>query len=116
MQKNGNLEISVADPTQANTGTIHVTLGQSALSTIDNSPNVTVSSLSPIEIAVNVSGLLGQPASARFNLSTGGLVVVDNATTTGGSTVSSTGTWTASTGTVGYYGTNYAEDGNTKQR
>lgn len=62
------LQVTVSDPTQANAGTITVTLGRNATSLLDKDDTITVVSLSPIQFTVNVSGTTGYTQRVRFNL------------------------------------------------
>lgn len=70
--QNGNeLDVAVSDPTQANTGTIQLTIGRSASSIISADSAVTVTRLSPtIALSVNVNGAAGKSFSVKFNLNT----------------------------------------------
>ena len=55
------LHIAVADPTQANTGTINVELNRSAWQVISRDPAVTVTQLYPtVKLTVNVNGAAGR--------------------------------------------------------
>lgn len=104
------LQVSVADFTQGNTGSITFDLGRSAGAVIDQDSSVTVTQLSPtVQFSVNVNGKKGAAQRVRFNLAGGAEYIVDN-TDAGFST---TGTWTASTSLAGYYGSNYLHDGST---
>ncbi len=64
-----DLWLSVADPTQTNTGTIVVTLNRAAASLASADPAITVNSLSPvIQITANVNQAHGRSLMAHFNL------------------------------------------------
>ena len=64
-----DLWVSVADPTQTNTGTILVTLNRAAASVASVDPAMTIVSLSPsIQIAARVQNAHGRSLTARFNL------------------------------------------------
>lgn len=106
------LQVSVADLTQTNTGSITISLGRSAASVLDQDSSITVDQLSPtVQFSVNVNGKKGRTQRIRFSLTGGGGTeyIVDN-TSAGFSTV---GTWTTSSSLPGYYGTNYVHDGST---
>lgn len=64
----GVLQVTVSDPTQANTGMITVTLGRNATSLLDKDDTITVVSLSPIQFTVNVAGATGYTQRVRFDL------------------------------------------------
>ncbi|MES2151830.1 MAG: polysaccharide lyase family 8 super-sandwich domain-containing protein [Pseudomonadota bacterium] len=72
MQQNaGDLQLSVADPTQANTGTINLEINRSAGALVAADPGITVNQLSPtIKLSVNVSGSSGKSFNAHFALNT----------------------------------------------
>ncbi|MDF2835533.1 MAG: hypothetical protein K0Q63_1173 [Paenibacillus sp.] len=107
------LEVSVSDPTQANTGTIQLELDRAALS-YSADPGITVTQLSPtIKLTVNVNLARGKTFKASFGLGEAPApaeVIVDNADAPGAVTKSAG--WL--TGTVGTdkYGVNYFHDGN----
>jgi hyaluronate lyase len=62
------ISVTVADPTQANTGTIAVEIKRSATSTAFSTPDITITQLTPtIKFTVNVNGAKGKPSEARFN-------------------------------------------------
>lgn len=61
------LEVTVADPTQANTGTIDIEINQPAVSVISQDAQVTVTQLSPtIRLSVNVNGAKGSTFKVKF--------------------------------------------------
>ena len=63
------LWVSVADPTQTNTGTIVITLSRAAASVAFADPALTVNQLSPtVQITANVSSAHGRSLVAHFNL------------------------------------------------
>lgn len=110
MDTGNSLQLGISDPTQANTGTITVSLGRNAINLVSKSAGVTVNSYVPLEVSVNAAGLLGQTATVEV---TRNIVIDDaNGNNIGGSTASSTGAWTSSTTTPGYYGSDYMSDGN----
>ena len=64
-----DLWVSVADPTQTNTGTILVTLNRAAASVESADPAITVNALSPVvQITANVNQAHGRSLVARFNV------------------------------------------------
>ena len=69
-QQNGTeLDVAVADPTQANTSSIAITINRTASSVMSSDPQVSVTQLSPtIQFSVNVSGSVGKSYSVKFNL------------------------------------------------
>ncbi|SDC63036.1 hyaluronate lyase, partial [Paenibacillus sp. cl123] len=65
-----DIEVSVSDPTQVNTGSITIEIAKRAFGTISADAGITVSQLSPtIKFSVNVSGAKGKTFKAKFNLS-----------------------------------------------
>lgn len=67
----GQLSVAIADPTQANTGTINVMLNRVGWSVRSADPGITVQQLSPlIHLSVNVNGAAGRSFVARFELRT----------------------------------------------
>jgi len=63
-----SIELAITDPTQANTGTIQVELGQSASSILSADEGVTVTQLSPtIKLTVNVNGAKGKTFKVKLN-------------------------------------------------
>ncbi|WP_168119558.1 polysaccharide lyase family 8 super-sandwich domain-containing protein [Paenibacillus sp. HB172176] len=108
-----SLDVSVSDPTQANSGTITVELDRSAASyTAD--PGITVTQLSPtIQMTVNVGGLHGQSLKASFELGVPveeGAIILDN---TDSAYVTKTGTWYSGTNNPEQFiGSNYWHDSN----
>ena len=64
-----DLWVSVADPTQTNSGTIVITLNRAAASLASADPAITVNSLKPtIQLTANVSNTHGRSLVAHFNL------------------------------------------------
>ncbi|MBI5692066.1 MAG: polysaccharide lyase 8 family protein [Verrucomicrobia bacterium] len=63
----GRLDVAVADPTQANTGSITVELDLGATSLIEADAGVTVAQLTPtLRLVVSVAGARGKSLRARF--------------------------------------------------
>lgn len=63
-----DIELTVSDPTQANTGTIQLEINRSASSLISSDSAITVTQLSPtIKVTVNVSGAKGKTFNALFD-------------------------------------------------
>ncbi|WNR44052.1 polysaccharide lyase 8 family protein [Paenibacillus roseipurpureus] len=88
-----DIEASVSDPTQANTGTVTIEINKSANSVISNDPQVTVIQTTPtIKFTVNVNGANGKSFKVKFGLTGASSVKVDNSS----SSVAYTGTWTHS--------------------
>ncbi|MES2263009.1 MAG: polysaccharide lyase family 8 super-sandwich domain-containing protein [Pseudomonadota bacterium] len=70
-QAGSEMHIGVADPTQANTGSINIELQRSAWQLISADPGVTVTQMSPtIKLTVNVNGSAGKTYGAKFALAT----------------------------------------------
>ena len=70
-QQGDRLELAVADPTQENTGVIHLELHRSARAVLSHDPAITVQQLSPtIKMTVAVNGSAGKSHQARFELKT----------------------------------------------
>jgi len=68
----GILEISLADPTQNNTGTINIEIAREADALLSSSPEVTVTQLKPvIRLSMSVKGAAGQSGHASFRLRPG---------------------------------------------
>ncbi len=64
-----DLQLAVADQTQANTGTINLELSKSAQTVLSNDPAITITQMSPtIKMAVAVNGSAGKSYSAHFTL------------------------------------------------
>lgn len=62
------LEVTVADPTQANTGTVDIEINQPAVSVISQDAQISITQLSPtIRLSVNVNGAKGSTFKAKFN-------------------------------------------------
>lgn len=62
------LEVTVADPTQANTGTIDIEINQQAVSVISQDAQISITQLSPtLRFSVNVNGAKGSTFKAKFN-------------------------------------------------
>lgn len=70
IQQVGNdLQLAVADPTQANTGVINLELNRSADSVVSKDAAITVTQTSPtIKMTVAVNGSIGKSFNARFAL------------------------------------------------
>jgi hypothetical protein len=61
--------VGISDPTQLNTGSITLTINQSATALVSADPGVTVSQLNPqIIMSVNVNGSLGKTYHASFTV------------------------------------------------
>jgi hypothetical protein len=87
------LAVAVSDPTQANAGSILVTLNRAANSIAFLDPAITVTQLRPtIQMTVNVGGTLGRSLVARFNLqnSAPSLAPISNRTVNAGITLTVT--------------------------
>jgi hyaluronate lyase len=68
-ERGGQLQLAVADPTQANTGSINLELMRSAGAVISADPAITVTQLSPtIKLSVAASGSAGASRTATFAL------------------------------------------------
>ncbi|WP_068604417.1 polysaccharide lyase 8 family protein [Paenibacillus swuensis] len=74
-ETSGEFEISVSDPTQANTGTITIDVGKNATGLLYLDSNITVNQLSPLRITVNVNGSSGKTFKAKFSLNTNTTIV-----------------------------------------
>jgi len=72
VQNDGSfLDLSISDPTQANTGSITVQIAVPASATVSADAGVTVTQLTPaIGLTVNVNGALGKTFHARFYIGT----------------------------------------------
>ncbi len=71
LESNGQLDIGVSDPTQANSGTIDIEINRSASGAISVDSGITVTQTSPtIKMTVNVKAAQGKTFSAKFNLGT----------------------------------------------
>lgn len=69
LQAGTDLQVSVADPTQANTGTINLEIGRSATAVVSTDPGVTVTQLSPtIKLTIDVNLAAGKSFHARFTI------------------------------------------------
>lgn len=70
VKQNGtDLELSVADPTQANAGNINIELNRSAAAVLSKDPSITVTQMTPtIKLAVNVAASASKSYAARFTL------------------------------------------------
>ncbi|WP_342555864.1 polysaccharide lyase family 8 super-sandwich domain-containing protein [Paenibacillus sp. FSL R7-0652] len=65
-------EVTVSDPTQANTGSIQLEINSSASGVLSADPGITVTQLSPtIKLSVNVNGQKGGSLHVRFGLTPG---------------------------------------------
>ncbi|WNR45684.1 polysaccharide lyase family 8 super-sandwich domain-containing protein [Paenibacillus roseipurpureus] len=91
-ETSSDLEISVSDPTNANTSAIQLELAQSAASVLTADPRITVTQLSPtIKLAVNVSGGLGRSFSVKFSKGTSATTtIVDDSN----ASITYSGSWT----------------------
>ncbi|WP_165390743.1 polysaccharide lyase family 8 super-sandwich domain-containing protein [Pseudoduganella lutea] len=70
-QQGTDLWLAVADPTQANTGTINLELNRAAQAVVSADPAITVTQTTPtIRMAVAVNGSAGASYHARFTLDT----------------------------------------------
>nr|WP_246301456.1 DNRLRE domain-containing protein [Microbacterium immunditiarum] len=69
-EANGVLDLSISDPTQQNTGVVHVEVNRSAPGGIVSlDPGIAVTQFSPtIQMTVNVSGTHGKALKASFDL------------------------------------------------
>lgn len=68
-QSGADLKVSVADPTQTNTGNINLEIGRSATAVVSSDPGVTVTQLSPtIKLTINVNLAAGKSFDARFTV------------------------------------------------
>jgi len=71
-ETSSDLEIAVADPTHANTGTIDVEINKSAYGVISADTGVTVTQTSPtIKLTVNVNASAGKTFKVKLGFSTG---------------------------------------------
>ncbi|MNR03674.1 Xanthan lyase precursor [compost metagenome] len=109
-----DFEISVSDPTQANTGTIQIEINKAGAGTLVADAGITVTQLSPtIKLSVNVNGAKGKAFKAKFSWApVASTVIVDDADTTG---VTKVGGWAIGTSLTNKYSTSYIHDGNTFQ-
>lgn len=65
-----DIEVSVSDPTQLNTGSINIELNRRGYGTISADAGITVTQLSPtIKFSVNVNAAMGKAFKVKFNLS-----------------------------------------------
>ncbi|QIZ07197.1 DNRLRE domain-containing protein [Priestia megaterium] len=110
LESNGQIDIGVSDPTQANSGTINIEINRKASGVISLDPGITVTQLSPtIKMSINVKGAQGKNFNAKFNLGsavTPAAPVLDTPTTGISSQV--TLNWASVGGETGYnlkYGT-----------
>jgi hyaluronate lyase len=68
-QAGGLLSVSVADPTQANNGVIHIEIGTPVSAVVSQDEGVTVDQTSPtVRLSVNVKGALGKAFRASLSL------------------------------------------------
>jgi hyaluronate lyase len=68
-QANGTLNVAVADPTQANNGTIHIEVGAAATGVITQDDGVTVDQMTPtVRLSINVKSARGK--TFRVSLAT----------------------------------------------
>lgn len=69
VQNGAELDVAISDPTQANTGTIALTINRAASSLISADPQITVTQLSPtIQLSVNVNGAAGKSFQIKFTM------------------------------------------------
>ncbi|QYR20975.1 polysaccharide lyase 8 family protein [Paenibacillus sp. sptzw28] len=73
VQENADgIEVSVADPTQQNNGTIEIEVNKAVYGILENDSQITVTQLEPtIKMTVNVNGAYGKTFKAKFGNSTG---------------------------------------------
>lgn len=98
-------EVTVADPTQANTGTIQLEINQSASGVISADPGITVTQLSPtIKLSVDVNGKQGSSLRAKFDLTPGnpGTLAAPAVTSLSGGDSQTTLSWSPVAGADGY--------------
>lgn len=104
-------EVTVADPTQANTGSIQLEIDSSASAVLSADPGITVTQLSPtIKFSVNVNGQKGNSLRVKFDLTPGNPedLAVPIISTLSGGNGQATLNWTPVSGASGYrikYGT-----------
>ena len=68
-ESDGTLSVAVADPTQANTGTIRIEIDRAAAGVVEQDATVTVEQLAPsIRLLINVRNARGKTHRARFEL------------------------------------------------
>lgn len=61
------LDVSLSDPTQSNTGTINIEINKAATSVISRDSAITVTQMSPtIKLTANVAGLEGRTTKVKF--------------------------------------------------
>lgn len=71
LKQNGtDLQVSVADPTQTNTGNLNIEINRAATDVLSTDPGITVVQRSPtIKLQIAVNGSLGKSYAAHFTLS-----------------------------------------------
>ncbi len=70
LERDGVVAIGVADPTQLNAGSIHVTVDRAASRVMEKDASMVVEQLSPsLRITINVKDARGRTQKARFALS-----------------------------------------------
>lgn len=68
----GRLDVSLSDPTQANTGSIQVEINRSAFGILSHDSRITVTQLSPtVKFTARVGGTGGTPLEVSFGFSSG---------------------------------------------
>jgi hyaluronate lyase len=69
IERGGVLSLGVADPTQLNTGSIHLTLDRAVSRVMEKDPSITVERLSPsLRIRIDVKDARGRTLKAKFVL------------------------------------------------
>ncbi|MCZ8510950.1 polysaccharide lyase 8 family protein [Paenibacillus filicis] len=69
METPNEIDVAVSDPTQSNSGDIHLEINKSATGTLSLDPGITVTQLSPtIKLTVHVKGSLGKTYTVKLNL------------------------------------------------
>jgi len=69
VQNGTELDVAISDPTQANTGTITLTINRAASSVISADPQVTVNQLSPsVQLSVNVNAAAGKSFQVKLTM------------------------------------------------
>jgi hyaluronate lyase len=120
-ETSSGLDVSVSDPTKANTGSIQIEINKAATGTISSDTAITVTQLSPtVKFTVNVNGAKGKTFRVKFDFTgtvtppttpAGTTVIVDNVD----AGVTKVGSWTTGTAATDKYGTNYIHDSNAGQ-
>jgi hyaluronate lyase len=69
-QNGSDLQVSIADPTQLNTGSVNIEVNRVATAVLSSDPGITVTQTTPtIKMQVNVNGSAGKSFAARFTVS-----------------------------------------------